>query len=93
MFSHQGSADGFFQLATGGNFGNGTSNNSFSYVDTAGNTYNRRVNAALNVITVNHEDGTLASPTHVETGFPDEPEPEFSRFVGARLPGGRKTGP
>ncbi|KAF8921285.1 peptide N-acetyl-beta-D-glucosaminyl asparaginase amidase A-domain-containing protein [Mucidula mucida] len=52
--------DGFFQLRTGGNFGNGTNSNTFSYVDTAGNTFNRRVNAALNVITLDEESGTLA---------------------------------
>ncbi|KAF9053698.1 hypothetical protein BDZ89DRAFT_1004690 [Hymenopellis radicata] len=51
--------DGFFQLRAGGNFGNGTNNNTFSYVDTAGNTFSRRVNAALNVITLDEESGTL----------------------------------
>ncbi|KAF9464706.1 peptide N-acetyl-beta-D-glucosaminyl asparaginase amidase A-domain-containing protein [Collybia nuda] len=82
--------DGFFQLATGGNFGNGTSSNKFNYVDTAANTYNRHVDAHLNALTLDHEGGTLASPVNVETGFPDQPEAQLSMFVGARLPGGRR---
>ncbi|EEB96963.1 hypothetical protein MPER_03812, partial [Moniliophthora perniciosa FA553] len=47
-------------LQTGGNFGNGTSNNTFSYVDAAGNTYNRRVNVAYNNIALDEESGSLA---------------------------------
>ncbi|THU91154.1 hypothetical protein K435DRAFT_841150 [Dendrothele bispora CBS 962.96] len=52
---------GFFQLASGGNFGNGTNNNTFSYVDSAGNTYKRVVNAAFNNITLDEESGSLAA--------------------------------
>ena len=54
---------GFFTLSSTGNFGNGTSNNSLSYVDTAGNTYSRNVNAALNVITFDQQSGSLAPIT------------------------------
>lgn len=68
-----------------GNFGNGTSNNTFSYSDTAGNTYNREVNAALDVITFNQESGSLAPET--PPSFP--PPPHFSAPAGgkARTPG------
>ncbi|KAG6820360.1 hypothetical protein H0H93_001552 [Arthromyces matolae] len=48
------------QLMTGGNYGNGTSNNTFSYTDSAGNYYTRQINAALNVITFDQEGGNLA---------------------------------
>ena len=57
------SVGGFFTLSSTGNFGNGTSNNSLSYVDTAGNTYSRNVNAALNVITFDQQSGSLAPIT------------------------------
>lgn len=33
----------------------------FSYVDTVGNTYARKVNAALNVITLDEESGSMAN--------------------------------
>ncbi|KAF5365715.1 hypothetical protein D9758_003342 [Tetrapyrgos nigripes] len=52
---------GFFQLASPVNFGNGTNNNSFSYIDSAGNTYKRIVNAAFNNITFDEVSGTLAN--------------------------------
>jgi hypothetical protein len=51
---------GFFQIGETNNTGNGTNNNDFSYSDSAGNTYNRRVNASLNNITFDEESGTLA---------------------------------
>ena len=41
--------------------GNGTSNNTFAYSDQAGNTFNRVVDAAFNVITRDQQSGTLAS--------------------------------
>ena len=43
-----------------GTTGNGTSNNTFSYTDEAGNTFNSVDDAAFNVITVYQESGTLA---------------------------------
>ncbi|KAF8077943.1 peptide N-acetyl-beta-D-glucosaminyl asparaginase amidase A-domain-containing protein [Lyophyllum atratum] len=81
--------DGFFQLATGGNFGNGTSNNTFAYVDLAGNTYTREVNAALNVITLNREGGSLA-PSELANDSPGVFEvPLDPVYGGARLPGSK----
>ena len=78
-------------ISSSGNTGNGTSNNTFSYVDTAGNTYNRQVNAALNNITLDHQSGSLASNSQ-------QPFPGFgaaaadSVLEGVRLPGGRQIG-
>ncbi|KAG5651591.1 hypothetical protein H0H81_008112 [Sphagnurus paluster] len=81
--------DGFFQLATGGNFGNGTSNNTFAYADLVGNTYTRQVKAALNVITFDHEGGSMAHTGRTTEGF--RGISEVINFVqwGARLPGGK----
>ncbi|KAF7354571.1 Peptide-N4-(N-acetyl-beta-glucosaminyl)asparagine amidase A [Mycena sanguinolenta] len=78
-------AGGFFDSNTGR--GNGTSNNTFSYVDLAGNTYNRKVDAALNVITFDEVSGSLSE-------FPGLPPPllgtkNAGAFAGARLPPGR----
>ncbi|RDB21369.1 Peptide-N4-(N-acetyl-beta-glucosaminyl)asparagine amidase A [Hypsizygus marmoreus] len=81
--------DGFYQLMTGGNYGNGTSNNTFSYVDLAGNTYSRQVNAALNVITLDREGGNLAHSGQQATSSSTS-EASQSHFGGARLPGGTK---
>ncbi|KAH9008587.1 peptide N-acetyl-beta-D-glucosaminyl asparaginase amidase A-domain-containing protein [Lactarius deliciosus] len=39
---------------------NGTSSNTFNYMDTEGNTYTRQVNASSNAITVDSQGGTLA---------------------------------
>ncbi|KAL0581740.1 hypothetical protein V5O48_000322 [Marasmius crinis-equi] len=90
------SADGFFQLATGGNFGNGTNNNTFSYVDSAGNTYNRRVNAAFNNITLDEESGSLAGsaeflPASADNSLDGSGATQL-HFAGAKLPGGIKEG-
>jgi len=78
-------AGGFFTVASTGNTGNGTSNNTFSYVDLAGNTFNRRVDAAFNNITLDEQSGSLnqgpktpLSSTH-----------NAGTFAGARLPPGR----
>ncbi|KAH9177898.1 peptide N-acetyl-beta-D-glucosaminyl asparaginase amidase A-domain-containing protein [Lactarius sanguifluus] len=38
---------------------NGSSNNTFNYIDTEGNTYTREVNAASNAITFDNQGGTL----------------------------------
>jgi len=82
-------ADGFFQEAATGNTGNGTSNNTFAYVDQAGNTFNRRVNAFLNNITLDEQSGTLATTTRAHF-------PAFTQQSGllgdVRLPGGRTAG-
>jgi len=78
-------ADGFFKVASTGNTGNGTSNNTFSYVDLAGNTYTRRVNAALNNITLDEEGGSLATAQKPLRGVPTD----TVMFAEVRLPGGR----
>jgi len=63
--NHQ-TTNGFFQVDSGGNFGNGTNNNTFMYSDAEGNTYTRRVNVANtsfnDTITVFFDDisGSLA---------------------------------
>ncbi|KAJ7632622.1 peptide N-acetyl-beta-D-glucosaminyl asparaginase amidase A-domain-containing protein [Roridomyces roridus] len=57
---------GFFQEASTGNTGNGTSNNTFSYVDPAGNTFNRQVNAAFNNITLDIVSGTLSGSQELD---------------------------
>ena len=77
---------GFFQTASTGNTGNGTSNNTFTYKDTAGNTYQRIVNAALNNITFDEQSGNLApanAPAVVEQAL----QANDGMFAPARLPG------
>ncbi|KAJ6547567.1 peptide N-acetyl-beta-D-glucosaminyl asparaginase amidase A-domain-containing protein [Mycena capillaripes] len=77
-------AGGFFTIASTGNTGNGTSNNTFSYVDTKGNTFNRRVDAAFNNITLDDQSGSLSQgPKHVSSSH------NAGSFAGARLPPGR----
>ncbi|KZV71644.1 hypothetical protein PENSPDRAFT_684422 [Peniophora sp. CONT] len=54
-------AGGNFSVRSTGNVGsNGTSENTFSYVDTKGNTYKQSVTAFENTITSNVESGSLA---------------------------------
>ncbi|KAG6909710.1 hypothetical protein DXG01_015912 [Tephrocybe rancida] len=79
----------FFNIAPSGNSGNGTNNNVFSYSDSAGNTYQRRVNAASNNITLDVESGSLAPAGRV---FSDAPASTATGFSHARLPGGRVVG-
>ncbi|KAJ7155962.1 peptide N-acetyl-beta-D-glucosaminyl asparaginase amidase A-domain-containing protein [Mycena crocata] len=79
-------AGGFFTIASTGNTGNGTSNNTFSYVDTAGNTFNRRVDAAFNNITFDEQSGSL-SPAQKSSAGPSIHSSDS--FAGARLPPGR----
>ncbi|KAJ8521617.1 hypothetical protein ONZ45_g1709 [Pleurotus djamor] len=54
------SGAGFYNRAPTGNFGNGTNDNAFSYVDGKGNTYTRQVKAAFNNITLDRVGGSLA---------------------------------
>ncbi|KAG1753494.1 peptide N-acetyl-beta-D-glucosaminyl asparaginase amidase A-domain-containing protein [Suillus lakei] len=76
---------GYFTISTTGNSGNGTSNNTFSYVDTKGNTYARDVDAAYDVITYDKQSGSLAT-----TPLPTFPLASNSQSIpGARLPGGQ----
>jgi len=82
-------ADGFYQLAKGGNFGNGTSNNTFAYADLAGNTYTREVNAAFTVITLDREGGSLALASQTGDSPGISEASQVSVYGGARLPGGK----
>ncbi|KAG1756769.1 peptide N-acetyl-beta-D-glucosaminyl asparaginase amidase A-domain-containing protein [Suillus paluster] len=76
---------GYFTISTTGNTGNGTSNNTFSYVDLKGNTYTRDVDAAYDVITYDQQSGSLAT-----TALPTFPWPSNSQSIlRARLPGGK----
>ncbi|KAG1772681.1 peptide N-acetyl-beta-D-glucosaminyl asparaginase amidase A-domain-containing protein [Suillus occidentalis] len=76
---------GFLTIFGSGGTANGTSDNTFSYVDTKGNTYARDVNAAYNVITYDKQSGSLA-PTSVPT-YPSTSNAHS--IPGVRLPGGQ----
>ena len=76
---------GFFHTASTGNTGNGTNSNTFSYVDTRGNTYDREVTAVDNIITADHQGGTLAPRTALK--FPIVQTPLV--VAKPRLPGTR----
>ncbi|KAF7304886.1 Peptide-N4-(N-acetyl-beta-glucosaminyl)asparagine amidase A [Mycena kentingensis (nom. inval.)] len=66
-------------------------NESFSYVDTKGNTYQRRVNAVLNNITLDEVSGSLASTTKKPAGaIVPGPTTNTGNFALPRLPGGRE---
>ncbi|KAJ8489678.1 hypothetical protein ONZ45_g13481 [Pleurotus djamor] len=54
------SGAGFYNRAPTGNFGNGTNDNDFSYLDGKGNSYTRQVKAAFNNITLDRVGGSLA---------------------------------
>ncbi|KIJ44379.1 hypothetical protein M422DRAFT_168409, partial [Sphaerobolus stellatus SS14] len=47
----------------------GSNNNTFSYVDLAGNTFTRKVNASANVILLDQQGGNLA-PVKTATSTP-----------------------
>ena len=51
---------GFFAETPTGNFGNGTSSNTFSYVNTKGDTYTRSVSSVNTTITSDKQGGSLA---------------------------------
>lgn len=80
-------AAGYFEINPAGNTGNGTNTNTFSYVDTKGNTYVRAVGAALNNITYDHQSGSLAPSTAPH--FPGFPLEKLA-LGSVRLPGGRE---
>ncbi|KAI0273633.1 peptide N-acetyl-beta-D-glucosaminyl asparaginase amidase A-domain-containing protein [Gloeopeniophorella convolvens] len=83
-------AGGSFHLASTGNTGsNGTSNNTFSYADTAGHTYTRQVQASSNVITFDMQGGNLAPSPVPDRTLKLTPAQAVMK---ARLPGGRTTG-
>ncbi|THH31145.1 hypothetical protein EUX98_g3054 [Antrodiella citrinella] len=83
-------AGGFFEETSSGNFGNGTSTNTFSYVDTAGNTYARQVSAVDDNITADKQSGSLA-PKEAPPFPTFGPKTKLS-VAKARLPGSRVIG-
>ncbi|KAH9064366.1 peptide N-acetyl-beta-D-glucosaminyl asparaginase amidase A-domain-containing protein [Lactarius vividus] len=88
-------AGGSLHIASTGNTGfNGTSNNTFNYHDTAGNTYTRRVNASHNVITFDRQSGNLASSPVADLSLVVSPHAvsPAQMDLKARLPGGRVIG-
>jgi len=83
-------AGGSFHIAPTGNTGsNGTSNNTFNYIDTARNTYTRHVNASRNVITFDRQGGNLAPSAVPDRSLAVSPTQADMK---ARLPGGRVIG-
>ncbi|EPQ58116.1 hypothetical protein GLOTRDRAFT_136892 [Gloeophyllum trabeum ATCC 11539] len=83
-------ASGYFTISSSGNYGNGTSNNTFNYVDLAGNTYWRNVDAALNNITYDEQGGSLAPGGYFS--FPSFSPSTALTIAGARLPGSKHIG-
>ncbi|KZV71668.1 hypothetical protein PENSPDRAFT_751612 [Peniophora sp. CONT] len=83
---------GRFVATSSGNIGiNGTSENTFKYVDTKGNTFDQTVNAASNVITLNKESGNLA-PSPLPASTVAAAATHVPLKMGARLPGGNVAG-
>ncbi|EIN07360.1 hypothetical protein PUNSTDRAFT_89610 [Punctularia strigosozonata HHB-11173 SS5] len=84
-------ADGTFVISSSGNYGNGTNNNTFSYIDGKGNTYFREVGAALNNITYDHVSGSLATGGWSWFEFPSfSPKAAATmKLAGARVPKGK----
>ncbi|KZT70107.1 hypothetical protein DAEQUDRAFT_668284 [Daedalea quercina L-15889] len=79
-------AASFFTISSSGNYGNGTDNNTFNYVDLNGNTYWRDVGASDNNITYDSIGGSLSgSPFTLPISAP------LAQGVMAkpRLPGGK----
>lgn len=77
--------DAWFELASTGNFGNGSSTNTFSYVDARSNTYARSVSAVNTSITSDHQSGTLAGSS-VQVPLDPDSTPQIG-FARPRLPG------
>ncbi|KAF7789510.1 hypothetical protein EIP86_000456 [Pleurotus ostreatoroseus] len=55
------SLGGFFEETANGNFGNGTSNDTFSYVDTKGNSFTREISSINSAVVSDKQGGTLAA--------------------------------
>ncbi|KAI5900391.1 uncharacterized protein SCHCODRAFT_02607781, partial [Schizophyllum commune H4-8] len=85
----QQSSDSFFQTSSSGNYGNASTNNTFSYSDVAGNTYTRRVNVASNQIIFDEEGGSLAGKEVRPDALTVQGDAGFD-FAGARKLGGEK---
>ncbi|KAH8106837.1 peptide N-acetyl-beta-D-glucosaminyl asparaginase amidase A-domain-containing protein [Cristinia sonorae] len=80
-------AGGFFTISPNGNFGNGTSQNTFTYIDTKGNTFNRQVSSINTNITSDKQSGSLAPKQPPQ--FPSFGPGKLVSVPKARLPGGR----
>ncbi|EGN92433.1 hypothetical protein SERLA73DRAFT_172869 [Serpula lacrymans var. lacrymans S7.3] len=81
-------ASGYFGETASGNYGNGTSNNTFVYADTQDNTFTWNVDAAYDVITLNQQSGSLAT-----NALPEFPQATKAMSLpAARLPGGKTVG-
>ncbi|OJA19047.1 hypothetical protein AZE42_06312 [Rhizopogon vesiculosus] len=78
---------GYFTISATGNGGNGTSNNTLTYVDLKGNTYTRDVDAAYDVITYDMQSGSLADTTLPIFPWVSQPQ----SMPAARLPGGKQS--
>ena len=76
----------FFAISTSGNYGNGTNNNTFSYVDFDGNTYWRNVGASDNNITYDAIGGSLSGDSYA---LPVSVPLVQGPMVKPRLPGGK----
>ncbi|KAL4067629.1 peptide N-acetyl-beta-D-glucosaminyl asparaginase amidase A-domain-containing protein [Scleroderma citrinum] len=86
-------ATGFFAISSAGNTGSGDNNNTFSYVDSQQNTYNRVVDAVLNKVVYDQQSGTLASGSYNPSPFGSAQNGPGSLSVPpARLPGGKTLG-
>ncbi|KAL1660310.1 peptide N-acetyl-beta-D-glucosaminyl asparaginase amidase A-domain-containing protein [Schizophyllum commune] len=83
----QQSSDSFFQTSSSGNYGNASTNNTFSYSDVAGNTYTRSVNVANNQIIFDEEGGSLAGSAAKPDALTVQENVVFD-FAGARKLGG-----
>ncbi|KIP09482.1 hypothetical protein PHLGIDRAFT_116276 [Phlebiopsis gigantea 11061_1 CR5-6] len=81
-------ANGFFEETANGNFGNGTSNNTFSYVDTKGNTFTRKVDSVNTTITFDQQGGSLSLSAKQQPGKGLQSKLTFTK---PRLPGGRSA--
>ncbi|KAG8217519.1 peptide N-acetyl-beta-D-glucosaminyl asparaginase amidase A-domain-containing protein [Butyriboletus roseoflavus] len=78
---------GYFTVTTTSNAGNGTSNNTFAYINAKGNTYNRQVDTAYDVIIYDQQSGSLATGSLP----PSIPNTAYAQNVPApRLPGNKQ---
>lgn len=81
-------ATGFFAISPGGNTGSGNNNNTFTYVDSQLNTYNRVVDAVLNKVVYDQQSGSLAPSSFSTT----QDGPYSFSLPPVKLPGGKTLG-
>ncbi|KAI0030815.1 peptide N-acetyl-beta-D-glucosaminyl asparaginase amidase A-domain-containing protein [Vararia minispora EC-137] len=89
--AHQVAGGNFSVRATGNTGSNGTSSNTFSYVDTAGNSFFQQVSAFENRITLNTQSGSLA-PSPLPAANADAVGQSGLSVGPARLPHGTVVG-